>query len=644
MGLYPFSLAYDSGKGEVFVANSGSANISVINDSSDRVSASVSVGAAPMAAAYDSGKGEVFVANAGSDNVSVISDSSDRVLKDIGEATGGLVTYNPDGLAYDSGKGEVFVTGAWSGPNNVNVINDSTNRVVANVSGIAIVNPNGVVYDSGKGEVFVADNAGETGSGNVSVINDSTNSVVANIGVGLRAGPVAVAYDSAKSEVFVADSESGNVSVISDATNTVVATISLGQHPYGLDYDGAIGAIFVDNVNGDVSVIDERTNTVVATIPLGIEANPGGVVYDGGKREVFVTSAPSSNGTVYAIPTNLSSGVTLTASRVSVDAGQSDQLNTTTMASPFAYSYSYGSPAAAGCAASTGPSVTCTPTAEGNYTITVSITDPFGSRGSASSGMVRVYSFLSANVTVSNATLWLGDSVLMYGNASGGLGPYAYNFTGLPPGCVSQGTNRIGCLPTESGNYTIRFVVSDANNWSVSAPRALSVTFDFIVLAPSNATVGSPVTLRVDSASGYGMLSYSYANLPPGCANQDVSTLTCTPTTVGVFPILISVHDQVGDHSSHTIVLHVVQAPTRSSVFLGLPGAEGYYLLALLAGVACVAVVALSAYSRSKRFTERIGKLETRANARFREAVEEPGISGIQSLSEGETDPASDLF
>src|SRR6267143_1660748 len=74
VGANPTFLAYDSGKGEVFVANYGAGTVSVISDSSNTVVATVGVGATPQGVAYDSGKGEVFVANSGDNTVSVIQD------------------------------------------------------------------------------------------------------------------------------------------------------------------------------------------------------------------------------------------------------------------------------------------------------------------------------------------------------------------------------------------------------------------------------------------------------------------------------------------------------------------------------------------------------------------------------------------
>ncbi len=239
-GVAPYAVAYDSGKGEVFVANAYSDNVSVISDATNTVVATAVVGSYPQGVAYDSGKGEVFVANSGSNNVSVISGATNTVV-----ATVAVENY-PQGVAYDGGKGEVFVTNP--GSDNVSVISDATNTVVATV---AVQNyPQGVAYDSGKGEVFVAD----PGSENVSVISDATNTVVATVAVGSY--PQGVAYDGGKGEVFVTNQFPSTVSVISDASNTVVATVAVGSNPEAVAYDPANGYIYVSNFGqGTISII-----------------------------------------------------------------------------------------------------------------------------------------------------------------------------------------------------------------------------------------------------------------------------------------------------------------------------------------------------------------------------------------------------
>ena len=98
VGSLPEGVAYDSAKGEVFVANDDSATVSVISDSTNAVVATVPVGSIPEGLAYDSGKGEVFVTNLGSNTVSVISDSTNAVVVIV------PVGSFPNGVAYDSAR------------------------------------------------------------------------------------------------------------------------------------------------------------------------------------------------------------------------------------------------------------------------------------------------------------------------------------------------------------------------------------------------------------------------------------------------------------------------------------------------------------------------------------------------------------
>jgi len=133
--------------------------------------AMVGVGDVPLGLACDSGKGEVFVANSNGTNVSVISDATNALVANVrveAEPTGHEAGTRLLGIAYDPSKGEVFVANNGDYlPNTVSVISDATNTVVATVN--VGYGPAGVVYDSGKGEVFVAN----SGDNTVSVISDA---------------------------------------------------------------------------------------------------------------------------------------------------------------------------------------------------------------------------------------------------------------------------------------------------------------------------------------------------------------------------------------------------------------------------------------------------------------------------------------
>jgi YVTN family beta-propeller protein len=70
LGINPSEFAFDSEDGLVYLANSYTNNVSVIDGTT--LIGTVQVGARPVSATYDSNNGFVFVANAGSSNVSII--------------------------------------------------------------------------------------------------------------------------------------------------------------------------------------------------------------------------------------------------------------------------------------------------------------------------------------------------------------------------------------------------------------------------------------------------------------------------------------------------------------------------------------------------------------------------------------------
>ncbi|MGC2290070.1 MAG: YncE family protein [Thermoplasmata archaeon] len=300
-----------------------------------RIVATIPVGTGPQGMAYDSAKGEVFVWNALSSNVSVIDDATNEIVATIpvGSSTGQEFGYN-EALAYDNAKGEIFVTNEVS--NNVSVISDATNKVVATIA--VGTNPVGVAYDPRSGEIFVADMyyaGGDSAAGKVSVINDTTDKVVANISV--SGGPWEMVYDNAKNELFLdvryGDGGLGSFVVISCATNTVITPqLRAGDYPAAVTYDGALGEVFIANsgnypADATVDVVNDTSNSVVATVLLDLSAK--GAAYDSATEQVFVAGDSSPTSTLYVIsPTTNAVVETLAvgndANSVTYDSGQQE--------------------------------------------------------------------------------------------------------------------------------------------------------------------------------------------------------------------------------------------------------------------------------------------------------------------------------
>jgi YVTN family beta-propeller protein len=318
-------LAYDSGKGEIFVSEGSSGSVAVLSDSSDKLVTNIPVSSTPGGLAYDPSNGDVYVGTSTLQayTISVISDTSNSVVKTI------QVGYEPYGLAYDSGRGEIYVSNYASGT--VSVISDGNNSVVktinlSNVGGT--VGPGGIVYDSNKGELFVADSM----SGNVSVISDTTNVVVANVSVAAK--PSAIAYDSGNGEVFVASSYAKQVDAISASTYSLVANLT-GVDPRALAYDAARGEMFMGGANNtapyadEVSAISDSTNRVVAS--LVVSSEPGYLAYDPGTGDIIA----GYSGGIYVIPDSLQtiSGTTTISSSVIATSSSSSPTSTETSSS-----------------------------------------------------------------------------------------------------------------------------------------------------------------------------------------------------------------------------------------------------------------------------------------------------------------------
>jgi YVTN family beta-propeller protein len=276
--LGPFSgiptwLAYDGGTSSFYVAQNNSM-VSVVPAGSTYVAATIPVGAAPFGVAYDPIDARVFVADSGSDNLSVISDVTNSTVGSVS------VGSTPFGVAFDNRSDRLFVANGGSGT--VTVVNASTLAVVANVT--VGLDPVGVAYDPVSGDVFVAN----MGSADVSVLSSSTNAVVATDPVGVA--PYGVAVDNASGEVYVSDSQSESVTVLDPSGTSSITTLAVGGIPEGLAYDWRNQTVWVADGSAFVVVINASQNRIVQDLFF----DPLGAAYDPDNGDVCFTNAANA--------------------------------------------------------------------------------------------------------------------------------------------------------------------------------------------------------------------------------------------------------------------------------------------------------------------------------------------------------------
>jgi YVTN family beta-propeller protein len=204
VGSKPNSIAF--GLGNIYVTNSGSNTISVIDGKTNKVVATIPVGTSPHGVvALDSpvgGFSTIYVTNSGSNTISVIDGKTNKVVATI------PVGSHPNSLYKTSDNRTIYTINTIS--NTISVIDGKTNKVVATIP--VGTSPHDII-GSMLGKLYVTN----SGSDNVSVIDGKTNKVVATIPSGNL--PNDVASDETYSKIYVTNSGSNKVSVINGISN-----------------------------------------------------------------------------------------------------------------------------------------------------------------------------------------------------------------------------------------------------------------------------------------------------------------------------------------------------------------------------------------------------------------------------------------
>lgn len=259
----------------LYVANSGSDNVSVINALSGATLTTIPVGDYPIGLALSPDGSRLYVGNAGSDNVSIIHTGTRTVIASV------RVEDYPMGVALSPGGDLLYVTNLYSSnPNSstVSIINtgnldDSYTRNVGQYPwGVAVL-PNGRAYISNYGNSTTA-----LGSRNaVSVIDDSASGfayretiTVSNV---VDDNLMDVAATPNGNFVYVTASLTARVYKIDVSNNNTPWTIFTNQlNSWGVAADDS--AVYVaaggnGGPSGNVTTISTANNALSAPVSVG---------------------------------------------------------------------------------------------------------------------------------------------------------------------------------------------------------------------------------------------------------------------------------------------------------------------------------------------------------------------------------------
>jgi YVTN family beta-propeller protein len=276
-----------------------------------------------------------------------------------------------------------------------------------------------------------------------------------------------------------------------------------------------------------------------------------------------------------------------------VDSGSPSMLSVIAYGGDAPYTYAYiGLPP--GCASSDNASISCVPGPIGTYTVRAFVTDAAGNFANSTLLLTVGQDPEVTAFTASANPADVGSPTTMNVSAIRGIRPYAFNYTGLPPGCTSSDTSALVCTPTETGSFAIRVNVNDSDGVSASSKLTLAVNPPLSIYSfgasPHSIDVNTVTILSVAASGGTVPYAYAYTGLPAGCASSDTASINCIPGNAGVYTIRVFVNDSAGVSISTTLLLTVKQAPTPSG-FLGLPGDTGYLVIGAIVLAVALAVV-----------------------------------------------------
>ena len=264
-GAVPVTISLPAGSAPVFahsresvhmyVANSGTGTVGVIDTQINVLTDLISVGNNPVALAELPTGTKLYCANQNDGTVSVISTVDKLVLATI--PVGNMPSFM---ITNDTG---AFVFVANQADGTVSVIDTTTDTVTATL-GVG-AGANFLFFDNSLKRVYVTNRT----AGTVSVIRtDVSPPVVLGGPITVGATPVSVTALADGSRAYVANSGAGTVSVIATSSNTVSKTITVGTNPVSIASSSDSTKVYVANRgSNNISIIRTTDDTVVLNAP-----------------------------------------------------------------------------------------------------------------------------------------------------------------------------------------------------------------------------------------------------------------------------------------------------------------------------------------------------------------------------------------
>ncbi|MFF4592662.1 YncE family protein [Amycolatopsis sp. NPDC001319] len=258
--------------GLVYVTDSNSGSVAVIDPAAGRVTTIITVGGKPSDVAVDSAANRVYVANPPGGTVIALDALSHQTVSVIGAGAGA------SSLAVDSTANKVYAVSGTKGTLAVlDTLSLTTLRMVAapkpSLAGIALDTGRRVAYctspTTASVEVYDIDAGKFTGS------------------AGVGASPTGVVVHETSGTVFVANSAIHHMSIVDGVTRKQSKTVLLRSEASAIAVHQGTDTIYTNGGQNGLSRVDGKAGVLTGELSLGV--NPGDVAVDQRSRAVYVT-------------------------------------------------------------------------------------------------------------------------------------------------------------------------------------------------------------------------------------------------------------------------------------------------------------------------------------------------------------------
>ncbi len=282
-------MAYDPSNGMVYMADSYS--VLAINSSSSVIPLYMQSGFdGPYGIAYDNSNEHVYVANSGSNTLAIVNTTTNRVTQHI------PMGYNSEPLLLLYNSFNKYLYAYDSGTGNISVVNTTSNQIMKNITVGNLIDQSIqadsslMTFSTENGNVFLLNQNSEE----ISVINGSDNSILENVTLPYAELPTGIAFISSTNSLYVAGFQTYNVTVVNAGNLSFERNITIpGAYVTSLIYDPANGYAYIASQDSDIFIVNARNNSYVTSIPVGY--GPFSMVLVTGSNTVFDYNALSAS-------------------------------------------------------------------------------------------------------------------------------------------------------------------------------------------------------------------------------------------------------------------------------------------------------------------------------------------------------------